>query len=36
MIIGYKKGDVLQAFANGEYDCLLHSANCFHTMGGGF
>jgi O-acetyl-ADP-ribose deacetylase (regulator of RNase III) len=34
-IITYLTGDVLSLFENNRFDVLIHSCNCFHTMGGG-
>jgi O-acetyl-ADP-ribose deacetylase (regulator of RNase III) len=35
MGITYKKGDVLQAFKNGEVDVVIHQTNCMGVMGSG-
>jgi len=34
MII-YKKGDVVKAALNHEFNVLVHGCNCYHTMGSG-
>ena len=31
----YRKGDVVEAYAKGEIDILIHSCYCFNTMGSG-
>jgi O-acetyl-ADP-ribose deacetylase (regulator of RNase III) len=34
-MIKYVKGDLIQAFKNGDVDVIAHQANCFHTFGSG-
>lgn len=31
----YVKGNLLEEFANGNIDVMVHGCNCFHTMGAG-
>lgn len=35
MIINKINSDLFAHFETGQYDALLHCANCFHIMGGG-
>jgi len=34
-MLKYKKGNLLDAFDNGEVNIVVHCANCFHTFGSG-
>lgn len=35
MEIMYRKGDLIKAFKEGEFDAIVHGCNCIHTMGAG-
>ena len=35
MAIEYAEGNIIEMFASGEHDILIHGCNCFHTMGKG-
>lgn len=35
MAIEYVRGNIIELFASGEHDILIHGCNCFHTMGKG-
>ena len=34
-MLQYASGNLLDMAERGEFDCILHGANCFNTMGGG-
>lgn len=35
MTLQYRKGNLLDAFANGDVNIIAHQCNCFNTMGSG-